>query len=252
MFELCYSAPMHPSTPFLQAPLATPTPRADGEATRQRLLDAALSLFANQGFAQTSVREIAQAAQANVAAISYHFGDKAGLYRAVFFEPVSTVEEDLARFGGDDLTLEQALQGYFDVFLAPLLDGDTGRLCVKLRMREMLEPTGLWQEEIEHGLRPMHQQLVQVVGRHLGLVTEDDELHRLAISIMALGVQLHIGQEVVASVAPQLLGTGAPLMAWRECLVRQARAMVEAERLRRADQLPPSSGNASAVSTGGR
>lgn len=224
---------MHASVPSSQAAVTPPNPRADGEATRQRLLDAALALFANQGFAQTSVREIAQAAQANVAAISYHFGDKAGLYRAVFFEPVSTVEEDLARYRGEHLTLTQALQGYYDVFLAPLLDGDTGRLCVKLRMREMLEPTGLWQEEIEHGLRPMHEQLVSVLCRHLGLDAADDDIHRLAISVMALGVQLHIGQDVVASVAPRLLGTGNPLLLWRDTLVRQAHAMVQAERWRR-------------------
>jgi len=40
-----------------------------------------------QGFAKTSIREIALAAQANVASISYYFGDKAGLYRAVFSDP---------------------------------------------------------------------------------------------------------------------------------------------------------------------
>lgn len=216
------------------------SPRADGEATRERLLEAALSLFANKGFAQTSVREIAQAAQANVAAISYHFGDKAGLYRAVFFEPVSTVEDDLARFSGEDLSLEQALQGYFDVFLEPLLEGEAGRQCVKLRMREMLEPTGLWQEEIEQGLRPMHEQLVRVICRHLVMNAADDGIHRLAIAISALGIYLHVGQDVMALVAPQVLGLGAPLQAWRAFLVRQAHAMVEAERLHRCNSGQPS------------
>ena len=59
--------------------------RSDGEQSRERLLHAALRLFAHQGYERTSTREIAEAAAANVAAISYYFGDKAGLYKAVFF-----------------------------------------------------------------------------------------------------------------------------------------------------------------------
>ena len=52
--------------------------RSDGVEARNRLLDAALALFAEKGFAKTSTREIAQAAQTNIASISYYFGDKAG------------------------------------------------------------------------------------------------------------------------------------------------------------------------------
>lgn len=217
---------------------ALPLPRADGEATRQRLMEAALALFADKGFAQTSVREIARAASANVAAISYHFGDKAGLYRAVFFEPVNTVEDDLARYRGDQLSLTEALQGYIDACLDPLCMGQAARQCVRLRMREMLEPTGLWQEEIEQGMRPMHDQLVRVICRHLGLAEPDDDIHRLAVAISGLSVYLYIGEEILQSVAPQLLGLGEPLEQWRRFLLRQSLAMVEAERLHRQ---PPSS-----------
>jgi hypothetical protein len=66
---------------------ATKPLRSDGFEARNRLLDAALALFAEKGFAKTSTREIALAAQVNIASISYYFGDKAGLYRAVFTDP---------------------------------------------------------------------------------------------------------------------------------------------------------------------
>ena len=36
----------------------------------------------------------------NVASISYYFGDKAGLYRAVFFEPLGSPQDDIARYDG--------------------------------------------------------------------------------------------------------------------------------------------------------
>ena len=64
--------------------------RSDGIEARSRLLNCALQLFSEKGFAKTSTREIAQAADANIAAIAYYFGDKAGLYRAVFTEPLGS------------------------------------------------------------------------------------------------------------------------------------------------------------------
>ena len=53
------------------------------EGTRARILDAALDLFGERGLTGTTVRDIAARAKVNVAAISYHFGGKDELYRAV-------------------------------------------------------------------------------------------------------------------------------------------------------------------------
>jgi len=53
------------------------------ETTRDHLLDAAEQVFARKGFAGASVREITALAQANLGAITYHFGSKAALYEAV-------------------------------------------------------------------------------------------------------------------------------------------------------------------------
>ena len=53
------------------------------DKTRQRLLEAAGEIFAEQGFRQTTVRDICARAGANVAAVNYHFGDKEKLYSEV-------------------------------------------------------------------------------------------------------------------------------------------------------------------------
>ena len=50
--------------------------------TRTRLLHAAVKLFAAQGYEATSVRQVCERADANVAAVGYHFGGKSGLYDA--------------------------------------------------------------------------------------------------------------------------------------------------------------------------
>jgi TetR/AcrR family transcriptional regulator, regulator of cefoperazone and chloramphenicol sensitivity len=54
-----------------------------GDETRQRLIEGAMEVFADLGFNGASTRALAERAGANLAAISYHFGSKAGLYRAV-------------------------------------------------------------------------------------------------------------------------------------------------------------------------
>src|SRR6202790_5311989 len=48
--------------------------REAGLRTRTRLMDAALDLLAERGEDGVSLRELTDAAQANVAAVSYHFG----------------------------------------------------------------------------------------------------------------------------------------------------------------------------------
>ena len=47
--------------------------------TRDRLMDAAEQLIAQKGYTNTSMREITAKAEANIAAVNYHFGSKEGL-----------------------------------------------------------------------------------------------------------------------------------------------------------------------------
>jgi AcrR family transcriptional regulator len=208
-------------------------PRPDGEASRERLLQAGLRLFAQQGFSKTSTRELAEAASVNVAAISYYFGDKAGLYRAVSLEPLGSPEVDLARYRDPALSIAQALQGFYQGFLEPLKQGDVARLCMKLHFREMLEPTGLW-DDVAHGIKPMHDQLLEVLCRHLGLAGVDDDLQRLAVCLAGLGVHMHVGRDVTDQVAPGLTDCAGDFDIWAERLVMFGLAMVDAERQRRA------------------
>jgi AcrR family transcriptional regulator len=207
--------------------------RSDGEQSRERLVRAALRLFARQGYSKTSTREIAEAAEANVAAISYYFGDKAGLYHAAFFEPRGRPEDDIARFNDPALTLHEALHGLYATFLEPLQDGDMARDCIQLHFREMLEPTGLWADEISRGIKPQHDAFVTVLCRHLGLRRADDEIHRLALSIAALGVHLYVCGDVTDVLAPRLNSRPRALSLWAYRLVMYAEAMVDAEARRR-------------------
>jgi TetR/AcrR family transcriptional regulator, regulator of cefoperazone and chloramphenicol sensitivity len=231
---------LSPPIPFDDALSAGPA--AVAPDTRQRLLSAGLRLFAAQGFAKTSTRELAETAQVNIAAISYHFGDKAGLYRAVFFEPMGvSPDEHVARFADPKLPLATALRGFFLGFLEPLKEGERARLCMKLHFREMLEPTGLWEEELAHGVQPTHAALVKLLCRHLGQrpgsAAADADLQRLAICLAGLGVHLHVGFDIHEQLAPGLMHGPAALGLWADRLTLFGVAMVQAEAARRGVRL---------------
>lgn len=217
--------------------MPTRAPHSSDQATRQRLLHAALRLFAEQGYSRASVREIAQAAEANVAAVSYYFGDKQGLYRAAFTEPMGSPRDDIALFDNPGLGLRQALAGLFSGFTEPLQCGELAQLCTRLHMREMVEPTGAWADEIDHGIKPYTAALNALLCRHFRLARADDDLHRLAFSIVSLGMFLYMGRDVVQAVRPTLLASSQALDLWAERLVEHALAMVQAEARRRG--LPP-------------
>lgn len=213
-------------------PSAQRTARSDGEDTRARLLLAALRLFSERGYAQTSVRAIAEAAGTNVAAIAYHFGDKARLYSATFYELFGSASTLIPAFADPSLDLAQALGCYFAGFLEPLKHDDLATQSVRLHVRELLEPTHVWHELIDRECRAPHKALVQVLQRHMRVRTVDDDLHRLAFSIGGLVMQLWTQRDALQAIAPQLTHPGQTDL-WADRLTGYALAMVHGEMGRR-------------------
>lgn len=68
------------------------SPQAESD-TRERLLDAAEQLFAENGIGSTSLRAITAAAEANLASVHYHFGSKEALLVEVFARRIEPVNQ---------------------------------------------------------------------------------------------------------------------------------------------------------------
>jgi len=95
----------------------------DNNTTCDRILDTAERLFAEAGFHATSLRQITQAADVNLAAVNYHFGSKQALTLAVFKRRLDALNS--ARLARLDKTLSQAeeasLESVLDAFVAPAI-----------------------------------------------------------------------------------------------------------------------------------
>jgi AcrR family transcriptional regulator len=115
-----------------------------GAQTRERLLDAAERLFAENGFAATSVRDITATASSNIAAVNYHFGGKHNLYHEVFRRRMAAMRDQriasIRQVQGGASSLEGVLYAFATAFLQPLVDRGSGRLLIELITREMLDP----------------------------------------------------------------------------------------------------------------
>ena len=65
----------------------------DASEVRDRLLDAAVEIAVEQGFDSAGLREIARRAEVSPGMISYYFGDRQGLYQAMFERVFARIRE---------------------------------------------------------------------------------------------------------------------------------------------------------------
>jgi TetR/AcrR family transcriptional regulator, regulator of cefoperazone and chloramphenicol sensitivity len=162
--------------------------KADAE-TRERLLEAAMALFAQKGFKRVTVREICRAARANVAAVNYHFGDKLGLYREVMKGAIAAMREtnEAAREAGKGQPPEEELRRYIAVFLQRVLQPGSGAIH-QLITREMNDPTPALDDLAEEGVRPRVEYLSGVISRMIGGDPKDERVLRCVASVQAQAV----------------------------------------------------------------
>jgi len=94
------------------------SPQSD--STRTRIVAAAEQLFAERGFAATTMRDLTSAAGTNLAAVNYHFGSKEGLLETVFrtyLEPISAermrlLDEAESKAAGQAVPLRTLIELY--------------------------------------------------------------------------------------------------------------------------------------------
>ncbi len=148
------------------------------DSTRENLIDAAVAVFSAKGFESGSVREITQAANANQAAINYHFGGKEGLYKEVLKASVQAFA-DLSALDVDRLAAMEPVEAV-DLFVRTQLKAlncrdQLGRF-LRIFTWENLSRTGVFSEFLAGEKLPIFDIAELIVRKFLPQNTEPRDL----------------------------------------------------------------------------
>ena len=139
------------------------------EFTRHALLDHATSVFAESGYDGASVREITRRADANQAAISYHFGSKASLYLEVLKLAVTALG-DASLLEGDTVERvdrDEAVGLFIRQQVTPLLKHDQISRYLRIFAWETLASTPIYRDFIASEKLPIMDLAERIVRRYL-------------------------------------------------------------------------------------
>jgi AcrR family transcriptional regulator len=134
----------------------------DPRGTAARILDAAEEMFAEQGYAGASTREMARRAGVPFGAVHYHWGSKPLLWEAVYARLADRARATLQRNLGGGTTDGEIMDGIVDAFLA-LLTANPNTLRLTYRMA--LEPP-------ERHFASIRETMRQVADLGLGILRE--------------------------------------------------------------------------------
>ncbi len=167
--------------------------------TRQRLLEVAAEEFAEHGFHNTRVRDICARADANVAAVNYHFRDKMGLYEeALRYAFLAMTRGAPAGQGpGDVPPAPVRLRAFVTDLVSQFLSEGRTAMYAKLVTREMVDATASVSRVIEEGIRPQVEFLLATVGELLGPGADDQVVRRCASSIIGQCLFYHTARPAV-------------------------------------------------------
>lgn len=160
--------------------------REDGAQTRQQLLEVAGRLFAEQGYARVTSKQICEVAGTNVAAVNYHFGGKDGLYAAV-------LEEAHARLVSIELVVTTT-QGDADPGekLRILLTQVVGQIArrhqdtwaLRVLSREIMAPTSMMNRMVADRIMPKLKLVAAMIAGALGVPANHPAVSRCMLSII--------------------------------------------------------------------
>ena len=175
--------------------------------TRRRLLEAAVEVFAADGFRRATLQEIARRADANIASTAYHFGGKEGLYAAVFeYAERQTAalhpppEDDQA-----ELPPEARLRRFVTSFLTRLLDPARPASFARLLAREMIDPTPALDRVVRRRMRANHEQLGAILRELLGPEASDEDVRLCALSVVAQCTFYRHSAPIISRLYPDLV-----------------------------------------------
>ena len=168
-------------------------------STKQRLLNAACSIFAEKGYQAATVSEICEQADANIAAVNYHFGDKKSLYMESFRHLFQLSDETYPRTAPPGADAEQWLRCFVRRRIHCIFDDGPAGLLPKLLHKEMGQPTEIHQQLRNELIEPMRNQVKEKVLQFLGPETTEEELSLAELNFSSIHIFMNVGKQKCAN-----------------------------------------------------
>jgi AcrR family transcriptional regulator len=159
-----------------------------GSKTKDAILDAAEALFAERGFAATSLRNITAAAGVNIASVNYHFGSKELLIEALFARRLRPMNKERLRrldklereFGDKPVPLDALVAAFVEPALRLSRDTEKGgSRFIKLLGRSYTDPPSTLHERVRDMYTEVIERFKAVFARALPEVPKDELYWRM-------------------------------------------------------------------------
>lgn len=178
--------------------MAAPRSLPPDRITRQKIIDSALRLYAQNGIDGVPVRALTSDAGVNVAAVHYHFGGTEALAEAVFGElserinaqrvmALEAITADASRAGR-----KPEVRAIVQAFVAPYVGPDAateGRLLAQLILKHRLSPSPMTERVVGKHFDPMAKKFVAALLQ---------ALPEVPASVMAMRYMLMVSTVVLS------------------------------------------------------
>jgi len=145
--------------------------------TKQKILDAAEHLIAEQGYSGTSLRQIIGSAGVNLASIHYHFGSKDDLLYELVTRKAGPVNEKrlelLDRYAAELNGAPVPIEKILDAFFAPMIaTANANPQFVQVMGRIVVE--GLLPAVVEKTFQPMFSRFMAALRQNVPDLSEEE------------------------------------------------------------------------------
>lgn len=170
------------------------------KAAKERIFEAALSLFARKGYHAVGIREIAKVADVNISMINYYFGGKAGILRTIIDECYDKYFHAVKDVGDESTPLEEHVRLIVRSMVKFFRENTELAIvafdAIPLDIPEILDLKVKWATGIHEGMKGFHSKLG---------IDRDDSVH-VSIGPQALLaiVYSHFQSAYAAERSPQL------------------------------------------------
>lgn len=159
--------------------------REDGETTRRHILETAVRLFAEYGYADTTSKIICREAGVNNASVNYYFGSRDDLYRAVLDEVHEHIvnEREMQSIMASDIPAEERLCMVLDAYMEAAYGGQNW--YSRIWAHELVSPSPMGGLTFLAGTLVKEASIQAIVSEITGIPEKDPALHCCVITVMA-------------------------------------------------------------------